>query len=333
MVARAVLLPVLLLAAGAARAATLEVGPQRAFQQPSAALLKADDGDTIAIDPGDYFDCLRVRVNRLTIVGSGPGVVLTDTACDGKALIVAAADDLVLRNLTLQRVRVPDGNGAGIRAEGRNLTVDHVRFINNQSGIITTDSPDSVIRITDSTFTDNGVCNGPRCAHALVFGAVARVRIEKSVITGTRGAHQIVTSARLTELQGDRIEDGEKGSASFQVLVPSGGSLVMEDCVVQKGPNAANTRAAVMLDGEVTGKLVFRRNRFINDTGTPMPFIRNWTNYAPVMDANVIAAGDSDVSSGGWLANRGWAVLSQVKRTVGKVIDLGKRVAHKVLPI
>src|SRR5258708_26983509 len=55
----------------------------------------------------------------------GADVVITDKACQGKALFVITGDDVSVRNLTFTRARVPDGNGAGIRAEGVNLRVEH----------------------------------------------------------------------------------------------------------------------------------------------------------------------------------------------------------------
>ena len=44
-------------AAGAAQAATLEVGPDKPFKQPSAAVAAAKPGDTVSIAPGQYYDC------------------------------------------------------------------------------------------------------------------------------------------------------------------------------------------------------------------------------------------------------------------------------------
>ena len=44
--------------------------------------------------------------------------------------------DITIRNLTFQRARVPDKNGAGIRAEGGNLTIEHSRFLNNENTFI-----------------------------------------------------------------------------------------------------------------------------------------------------------------------------------------------------
>ena len=43
---------------------------------------------------------------------------------------------ITIRNLTLTRARVADFNGAGIRAEGGDLTIEHVRFIDDQDGIL-----------------------------------------------------------------------------------------------------------------------------------------------------------------------------------------------------
>src|SRR5690349_20598790 len=54
----------------AAAAKTLEVGKQREFKTPSAAIAAAAPGDTIKIDPGEYFDCAVVNASRLTIEGT-----------------------------------------------------------------------------------------------------------------------------------------------------------------------------------------------------------------------------------------------------------------------
>ena len=285
--------------AGPVAARTLAAGPEREWKTPSAALAAAEDGDTVLIDPGEYFDCLSIQRNRLTIAGAGPGVVLTDRTCEGKALVVTHGDDIVLRDLTLQRARVPDGNGAGIRAEGRNLTVADVRFINDQAGIITADSPASTLIVSDSAFSDDGACDGPRCVDVINVGAIARLRIERSTIDASKGGHQIVSGAAMTELAGDRIADGPTGTSSYQVVLEQGGGLVMEDNEVEKGPKSGNTRCAILLDGTITGPLAFRRNRFENDTGTAMPFIVNWTGTKAELKDNAVHAKDAVVSTSG----------------------------------
>src|SRR5205807_1432771 len=70
---------------GSASARTITVGPGRDFATPSAAIASAADGDVVMIDPGQYFDCAVVKASHLTIEGAGPGVVMTDKTCQGKA--------------------------------------------------------------------------------------------------------------------------------------------------------------------------------------------------------------------------------------------------------
>jgi hypothetical protein len=297
-------LPALLLLASTAQAATITVGPERALKLPSQAVKEAGEGDTIAIEPGEYYDCLKVGTPRLTIAGLGDGAVLTDTTCDGKAIIVTGADGLTLRNLTLQRARVGDGNGAGIRAESGSLTVENVRFLNDQAGLLAGALPGATIVIRDSRFEATGNCNGNRCASTITVGRIARLVIERTLITGTRGAHQVVSSARATEITGSRLEDGPKGSASFLLMLPEGGSLKLEGNILQKGPRAANLRGAVLVDGEITGPFIVRHNRFINATGSGVPFILNWSDDGPELEGNEIIPPGDEVSSAGYMRNR-----------------------------
>ena len=112
-------------------ARTLDVGRDHRFKLPSEAVAAARDGDTIEIYPGQYFDCAIVRQSNIIIQGKGAGVVMTDTTCGGKAILVTAGDNITIRNLTLQRARGPYRNGAGVRAEGGDLTVENSRFVDN----------------------------------------------------------------------------------------------------------------------------------------------------------------------------------------------------------
>lgn len=99
-------------------------GAGQQYGLPSEAI--AADGDTIQIMPGDYFACSMVRANELTIIGQG------DDGMTEKVILVLRGNDIMVRDLALRRARVPDGNGAGIRLENQNLTVDHVRFETNR---------------------------------------------------------------------------------------------------------------------------------------------------------------------------------------------------------
>ncbi len=263
-----------------ATAATLQVGPGQSYAQPSQAVAAAHNGDTIAINPGQYFDCAVVRQSNLTIEGVGAGAVLTDKPCQGKALLVIDGNDVTIRNLTLQRARVPDENGAGIRAEGGNLTIENTRFLNNQNGILSASNPDATIRILGSAFIGNGVCNG-NCAHGIYINHVKLLDVERSRFWDTHQGHAIKSRALATRIIGCDIEDGPEGSASYLIEAPNGGSLVVADTRLEKGPHSENQANVVMIGAEgvsqPTDQLVFRNNTLVNDEGRPTTFVHNVT--------------------------------------------------------
>lgn len=269
-------LTLLALAAGmfcwgvAAHARVLEAGAGKTYKLPSEAIAAAHDGDTVAIAPGTYYDCAMVRSSHLTIEGTGPNgsAILTDKSCAGKALLVISGNDVTVRNLTLQRARVRDGNGAGIRAEGVNLTVEKVKVINNQDGILAGDKPGSKIIIRDSEFLRNGSCqNG--CAHGVYVGHIALLQIEHSVFAETKQAHHIKSRALRTEVIGCDIHDGPTGTSSYLIEAPNGGALVVRDNKLEKGPKSENHTAAIMIGAEgvdqATPEILVQNNTFHND--------------------------------------------------------------------
>lgn len=262
--------------AAPAAARTLEVGESREYKLPSDAIRAAKDGDRVVIDPGEYFDCAVVSASNITIEGAKPdgSAVLTDKACQGKALLVTGGHDITLRNLTLQRARVPDMNGAGIRAEGTNLTVERVKFVNNQNGILAAPNPQSTITIRDSEFLRNGYCSP--CAHGVYVNALKLLRIERSKFADTRQAHHIKSRAQRTEIIGCETRDGDSGTASYHIDIPNGGSVVVRDTTMQKGPKAENRTTAIMIGAEgvtqPTREIVIENNTMIN-TGDYQTFM------------------------------------------------------------
>jgi hypothetical protein len=268
-------------ACSAAWGATLKVGPGAPYSEPSAAIQAADAGDTVLIAPGQYFDCATVKAPRLTIAGAGDpaAVVMTDKTCGGKALLVIDAPDVTVKNLTLTRARVPDGNGAGIRMEGGNLTVDNVHFINNQDGILTAAGP-WTLTVSNSLFDKNGACNGA-CSHGIYAGSIARLIVRNSRFLATREAHHIKSRAQYTEVTGCMIEDGPDGTASYEIEAPNGGSLIVRNNTIEKGPRAENHTAAIIIGDEgvtqPTGEITVENNTFTNDMPYRTAFVDNIT--------------------------------------------------------
>jgi hypothetical protein len=259
-------------------ARTLDVGQGHDFKLPSEAVAAAKNGDTIEIYPGKYFDCAIVRQNDIVIRGNGPGVIMTDRTCGGKAILVTVGDNITISNLTLQRARVADQNGAGIRAEGGNLTVENSRFLDNEEGILSSSPSSAVIRILGSDFIGNGKCN-PGCAHGIYINHIALLHVERSKFFETHEGHHIKSRALRTEVINCDLKDGPEGNSSYLIEAPNGGTLIVEGNTMEKGPKTENNANAIMIGAEgitqPTEELIFRNNKFTNDQDRPTTFVHN----------------------------------------------------------
>lgn len=316
----AILLVALLARIGPAVARTLLVGPGAPLHSPSAAAAAAQDGDTVLIDPGTYYDCAVWTRNRLTIAGAGPGVVITDTACEGKALFVIAADDTTIRDLTLARARVPDGNGAGIRLEGQGLTLARVQFLDDQVGVLDGASGPGTIRMTDCEFASGGA-GGERPTFAVLIGAVALLRIEGSRFIAVKGG-QISTAATRTELSGNQIDTG-MGEGPAVAVRSTSDQLVMLDNRLSIGPNRPRPAAAVLAMGPGAPEL--RHNRLLNTTGQPATLLLDWTGTAPILQSNQLGAGDIELSTSGLWRHRASGLYHDTRDGVRAVAGRMKR--------
>jgi hypothetical protein len=283
-----------LVACGPVAARTLEVGPGKAYKIPSDAAAVAANGDTIVIAPGQYFDCAVLRANNLTIEGSDPAgtAVLTDKTCQGKALLVTTGSGITVRNLTLTRARVPDGNGAGIRDESTSLTVDNVHFINNQDGILTGAPDGSTLIVRDSEFLRNGACVSA-CAHGIYAGHIALLQVIHSKFFETKEAHSIKSRAERTEVTDCDISDGDNGTSSYLIEAPNGGALVVTGCTLEKGPQSQNHTTAIMIGSEgvtqPTPEITITNNSFRNDGSYPTSLVDNLTATEAQLKGNRIS--------------------------------------------
>lgn len=281
-----------LLAALPCRAAILKVGPNETYKTPSAAAESAQNGDHIEIEPGQYFDCAVWRADNLVIEGTGPGVVITDKTCMGKGLFVIEGNNTTVRNLTLTRSRVPDMNGAGIRLDRGSLTVDGVKFIDNQNGILAAGSPGVTITILNSDFDKNGFCGGG-CAHGIYVGQADLLRIEHSRFTNTRQAHSIKSRAARTEVIDCDISDGPEGTSSYLIDAPNGGAVIVRDNKLQKGPKAENHTTAIAIGEEgvtqPTPEISIIHNTFRNDGNYETALVWNVTATPAQLTDNTLS--------------------------------------------
>jgi hypothetical protein len=267
-----------------------EVGPSRALTLPSQAAAKARDGDTIRIDAGAYDDCATWTANNLIIEGEGE-VVLGPQICQDKAIFVIAGARVTVQGLTFRNAHATAWNGAGIRAEGADLTVLNSNFQDNEDGILAGGNPDSHIVIRNSVFTGNGSCQAA-CAHGIYVGEIASLDVSGSTFFEQHAGHHIKSRAHVTQIVGNSIRDGERGTASFAVDIPDGGSLILKANIIEKGPNAGNHLAAVSIGAESlrnpTGELTIADNQFTDHDPNPGAFVLNHTATAAALSGNRI---------------------------------------------
>jgi nitrous oxidase accessory protein NosD len=269
----------------------LSVGPGEDFVLPSDAAIAAKAGDTVKIAEGVYIDCAvwPIAASPLTIEAAGGPVVIADKSCEDKALFVVKGNDVTIRGITFTGAKATSHNGAGIRAEGRHLTVEYSRFIDNEEGILGGRFAEAKIVVRDSVFKGNGNCV-ESCAHGIYVGHIALLRIERSQFIEQHIGHHVKSRAARTELIGNIIEDGPAGSASYLVDIPNGGALLMRDNTLEKGPHSDNPMVAIILGEEgltnATPEIVIENNSFTNDMTGETFFLRNRTATKATLRGN-----------------------------------------------
>lgn len=277
---------------------TLTVGPGKDYALPSAAVRAAGANDTVLIEPGIYYDCAVVTV-PLTIEGHGPGVILTDRTCEEKAILVLRGGDMTVRNLTLARARVGEGNGAGVRLESNSLTLERVVFDNDEVGLLAGDG-DGRITVTDCVFTGGGTASSHPLA-ALFVARIAALAVRDSRFSAARGA-QVSSAAAQTEFRGNTVETGaEARGLDIQ------GALVMEDNTLTAGSAAA--AGMVRVDG--AGPATLRRNRLQGVPGAVL--LQDWTGGTSVLAENVLGPDETEVTTDGVWRHRASSALHRVR--------------------
>jgi hypothetical protein len=272
-----------------AAAKVLVVGPDRDLGMPSDAAAVAEDGDVIRFDPGEYVDCAIWRASGLVLEAPAGAAHVRDRACADKAIWVIAGDDVTVENITFSGARVPDQNGAGIRAEGKNLTVRRSRFYDNENGILAAAVAGSTILIEGSVFKRNGKC-AANCAHGIYVNRIERLRVVGSTFRDQRVGHHVKSGALALEVLGSTIEDGPEGTASYLIDVTSGGEVVIADNRMQKGSKSENRGTAIHIAGEgaAAGGAEYRisNNRFRSDSPDEVAFVRNGTIVPAALAGN-----------------------------------------------
>ena len=254
------------------------VGPSRTLKTPSQAAAVAKDGDHVRIDAGQYKDCAVWRAGNLILEAVGGVAHMLNVTCEDQAIWLIAGNRVLVKGMEFSGAHNRDNTGAGIKFIGATLTVQDSNFHHNENGILAGDVARSQILIVHSIFTDNGKCE-PICAHGIYIGHIAKLTVQRSIFKTQHAGHHIKSRAAVTELSGNRVEDGLDGTASFLVDLPNGGTAVIRANYFQKGEKAENRLAMISIGEEgnlqPSDGIVFDRNSFVNAHPQLDAFIRN----------------------------------------------------------
>jgi hypothetical protein len=279
-----------------ASSTTLTVGPGLRYRRPCQAIMAARPGDTIAIEArgnGTYNgDVCAWSTSHLTIEGVGgrAHIDADGASSQGKATWVIAGNDTRIENVELSGARAPDGNGAGIRQEGANLTLVHCYFRDNQDGILTAPNPASTIVIDSSVFADNGT--GTSYTHNIYIGQVRSFIFRYSYATDARAGHLLKSRALRNYILYSRLS-GENGTDSYELDLPNGGLSYVIGTVIQQGRRTENPNMlAYGEEGALNpdSHLYVVNDTFVNDLGDGAAlFIAS--GVAPVLAENDLSTG------------------------------------------
>jgi hypothetical protein len=248
----------------------------------------ARSGAIIEIPAGDY-DLTDVRIARsLTLRGAADGKTIFRSAetTEKGILVPLAGTDLTVENINFAGAKSWDRNGAGVRHEGRNLTVINCRFLGNEDGILATGDPKGVITISNSAFIDSGFGDGQ--SHGIYVSSGGRLLIDGSLFKGTRIGHHVKSLADET-IARNSVFDDAYGRTSYAIDVSKGGDVsIIRNKITQSvdSDNHAIFNYDLTRGGEAT-RIVIEENEITNllDGGV---LLRNDTKRAPVMAGNTI---------------------------------------------
>ena len=277
------------------RGRLLRVGPTRKLKRPSHAAGLARNGDTIEIDAGTYRDCAVWRASRITIRGVGGLAHVRDVACQGKAIWVIYGKTTTIENIRFSHARVPGRNGAGIRHHGGTLLVRNSHFHNTQMGILTQNKRHTNLVVIGSKFEQNGDCP-TFCGHGIYAGLSGTLKVMNSTFSGHRFGHHIKSRAANNQIVGNRIRDGVDGTASFAIDLPNGGTALIRQNYIEKGPASDNSTTMIAIGNEgiknPSRGIVVERNVFQSRNPRLKTFV--WSRGVPVRMVSNTFQGDAN---------------------------------------
>lgn len=258
-----------------------------------------DRDGTILIAPGTYRQCVVQSMGSVAYRAATPGSVVFDGAiCEGKAALVLRGRSATIEGITFQNLRVPDGNGAGIRLEHGDLTIDNSIFRASEEGILTADDPEGTISIDRTSFSHLGRCDrGLSCAHSLYVGHYGRLIVTRSRFEAGDGGHYLKTRSARVEITNNSFDDSHGHTTNYMIDLSNGATGIVSGNIMVQGRDKENYSAFITVAPEgrerSSAGLVVRDNRaaFVPGLARTSTFVANWTDDKVTIAGNQLAPG------------------------------------------
>jgi hypothetical protein len=273
-------------------------GSGQAFWRLDEAVKAVGDREaTILFASGTFHDCAAQHAGRITFKAIEPGrAVLDGQTCEGKAALVLHGRGARVEGIVFQNMRVPDGNGAGIRLEAGNLEVINSLFRNSEEGILTADDTRGAIMIDHSTFSGLGRCDrGLSCAHSVYIGNYGSVTVQHSRFERGMGGHYFKSRAAHNIVTANSFDDSHGHVTNYMVDLCAGSSGTVTGNVFVQGRDKDNHSALITVAAEErlhrSGGLAISNNTASQAPGADWPtvFVADWSHEPLRLGANKLS--------------------------------------------
>ena len=207
---------------------------------------------TILIAPGTYHQCTVQSGGDITFKAAQPGsVIFEGSPCEDKAIFVLRGSRSTVDGIIFRGVRVPDGNGSGIRTEMGDLTVVNSMFLDSQEGILGGEPSGQRIVIDSSTFAGLGQCDEtPDCAHSIYLANQGSVTITNSRFERGTGGHYVklrVPNVRITD---NSFDDSRGRKTNYMIDLPEGATGLIANNIFVQGRDKENWSGFIVVAAE-----------------------------------------------------------------------------------
>lgn len=213
----------------------------------SEAILLAASGERIEIvgDGADYEQCAVIpdTLSDIEIAGVCGRPHIRDSVCEFKGVFVNYGSNVTLTNLEISGAAIgpaAGGNAAAIRDQSQgNLNLRYLSIHDNQNGIL---GGVGVIRIDWSRFEANGSSEDPGYTHNTYFAPeVTEVIIQNSLFLRAQYEGNNMKSRAQRMVMKCSVSASLDGMDSREMDISEGGELVIENSLIQQGPESVNS--------------------------------------------------------------------------------------------